>query len=148
MNFLRKTFPAVSVLLVLLMSTVLVLPSGLDLALCFGSDGHVDLSLSRCPDGATSGMPAGGRQPDIAHHDDCLHVAVACGTAQELIRTEGQSDSSTSQPKKAPCRTSLLFWELPANSADAHLNPKCYPVLFEDCSSAHVVSLGTIILLI
>jgi hypothetical protein len=150
MIFFRKTAQAVTVLLMLLMSIILVLPSGMHLELCFGNDGHVDFSLSGCADGATSKIPASGRLPvyDTAHHDDCLPMAVACGTAQELIRANGKSDAYKSEPRKDHAKTPLLFSELLADSADAYLDPNIYPMPFEDFPSPRLVSLRTDVLLI
>lgn len=137
-------------LVVLFMSTMLVIPSRMDLELCFGKDGHVDLSLGSCPDGASPKIPARERSSiyGTAHYDDFLHMAVVCGTAQELIRNGGNSDSYKSELKKDPSKTPLLFSESLAGSAGAYLDSNVHSIPFEDFPSLHLVSLRTIVLLI
>jgi len=136
----------------LLMSTMLVLPPGMDLALCFGSDGHIDFSLNSCPDGPSPKIPVRERSSGYvtAQHDDCLDVAVACSTAQEIIRTDGKtvSDKSNLKLKKDPSKTSLLFPKSLADSADTYLASYDYSIPVEVLPSFHLVSLRTVVLLI
>jgi hypothetical protein len=101
-TFLRKTTQAVSALLVLLMSTMLVVPPGMDLVLCFGKDGYVDFFLNGCREGVSPNVPAGERSSvyDTAHHGECFDVAVACSTAKEVIRTADKTDSDQFKLKK------------------------------------------------
>jgi len=46
------------VFLILTMNTMLVIPTGIDLELCLGKDGHVDFLLNSCQDGPSSKVPA------------------------------------------------------------------------------------------
>lgn len=149
MIFLRKTTQAVTLLLVLLMSTMLVLPPGMDLELCFGRDGHVDFSLSSCQDSVSPKVPAGERPSvyDTAHHGECFDVAVAC-TTQELICTEGKTKSDKFRLKKDPPKTPLLFVKPRADSAGGHFDSKLYSISNEDFPPPHLVSLRTVVLLI
>lgn len=149
MTFLRKITQAVSALLVLLMSTMLVLPPGMDLELCFGKDGHVDFSLNGCQEGVST-VPAGEQSSvyDTAHHGECFYVAVACSTVQELVRTAGKTDSDQFNLKKDPSKTPLLFPKSLADFAGAYLDPDVYSIPFEDFPSPHLVSLRTVVLLI
>jgi hypothetical protein len=149
-TFWRKTTQTVTVLLVLLMSTMLVLPPGMDIELCFGEDGHFDFSLNSCQDGISLESPSRENSSvcDPAGHGECLNVTVICGTAQELIRTDGKSDSYKSDPKKDPSQTPLFFSESLADFAGPYLDPNVYPIPFEDFLSPHLVSLRTVILLI
>jgi hypothetical protein len=141
---------AVTVLLVLLMSTMLVLPPGMDLELCFGNDGHVDFSLNSCQDGASSKAPAKERSPlyDTIHNDDCLHTALVCSTTQELIRTDGKVHVHRSELKKDTSKAPLLFSKSLADSAGTHLDSSVYSIPDEDFPSHHLVSIRTIVLLI
>lgn len=139
-------------LLVLLMSTMLVLPPGMDLELCFGKDGHIDFLLNGCQNVASPMVPA-REQPsvhDTAHHDKCLDVAVACSTTQQIIRSDGKTDaySSKSTPKKDPSKTLFFVSEFSADSAIGYLAPNFYPIPFEAFPSPHLVSLRTVVLLI
>jgi hypothetical protein len=149
MTFLQKTTQAVAVLFVLFLSTILILPPGMDLELCFGKDGHVDFSLIGCPDSSLPNRASKERSPvyDTAHHDDYFHVAVACSMAQELIRTDGKSDSYKSEPNKDPSKTPLIFSELLAGSAGAYLDSNGYPIPYDDFPSPGLVSLRTVVLL-
>lgn len=137
-------------LLVLLMSTMLVLPPGMDLELCFGKDGHVDFSLNGCQDSVSAKVPAGERPSvyDTSHHGECFDVAVACSTAQELIRTEGKTDSDKFKLKKDPSKTPLLFPKSLADSTGGYFNSNDYSIPFDDFPSPHLVSLRTVVLLI
>lgn len=152
MTFLRKTTQAATALLVLLMSTMLVLPPGMDLELCFGKDGHIYFSLNSCQDGSLPKIPVRERPPvyDTTQHDECFHVAVACSTARELIRTDGKtvSDKSNLNRKKDPSQTPLLFPKSLAGSADAYLASNDYSIPVEDLPSYQLVSLRTVVLLI
>jgi len=149
-TFLRKTTQAVSALLVLLMSTMLVVPPGMDLVLCFGKDGHVDFFLNGCREGVSPNVPAGERSSvyDTAHHGECFDVAVACSTAKEVIRTADKTDSDQFKLKKDPSKTPLLFPKSLADSAGAYLDPDIFSIPFEDFPSPHLVSLRTVVLLI
>lgn len=150
MTFLRKTTQAVTVLLVLLMSTMLVLPPGMDLELCIGRDGHIDFSMNGCQDGASPRIPAGGRPPvyGTIHHGDCLHMVLACNTAQELIRTDGKTGAYKSELKKDPSKTPFIFSKSLSDSAGAYLDSNFYSIPFEGLPSTHLVSLRTVVLLI
>jgi hypothetical protein len=152
MSVLRKTTQAVTLLLVLLMSTMLVLPPGMDLEFCFGKDGHIDVSLNGCEDGASPKIPAREWPSayDAPHHGDCLDVAVACSATQQIIRSDGKSDSFShkSAPKKDPSGTTFLPSEFLAASAGAFSGADIYPVSPEDVSSSHLVFLRTVVLLI
>ncbi len=136
-------------LLVLLMSTMLVLPPGMDLELCFGKDGHVDFSLNGCREGVSS-VPAGERSSvyDTAHHGECFDVAVACSTAKEVIRTAGKTDSDKFKLKIDPSKTPLLFPKSLADSTGGYFNSNDYSIPFDDFPSPHLVSLRTVVLLI
>jgi len=138
------------VLLVLLMSTMLVLPPGMDLELCFGTDGHVDFSLNGCQDSVSAKGTAGERSPvyDTSHHGECFDVAVACSTAKELIRTEGKTDSGKFKLKKDPSKTPLFVLKSFADFVGVYLDPDIYSIPFEDFPSPHLVSLRTVVLLI
>lgn len=159
MTSLQKMTKIFAVLLVLLISTILPLPPGMRLELCFGSDGHVDLALNGCPDGGS--IPHGphserhnDRHSDpshvyaATHHGDCLHVPVVCGKAQELISASGKPDSHKFTRKNAPAKMPLIFSALVAETTRAHLSPNNCPVPFQDFLSPHLVSLRTVILLI
>lgn len=152
MTFLRKTTQAVTLLLVLLMSTMLVLPPGMDLEFCFGKDGHIDVSLNGCQDGGSLRIP--DREwlsaYDTSHHGDCLDVAVACSATQQILRSEGKPNSFSHKatPKKGPSGTFFLPSALLAASAGAFFGPDAYPVSPEDVSSYHLVFLRTVVLLI
>lgn len=152
MIFLRKATLAVTVLLVLLMSTMLILPPGMDLEICFGQDGRIDFSLNGCQDGASPMVPARERPAfyDTAHYGECLDVVVACSATQQIIRSDWKSDtySDKSTPKKDPSKTPFLFSELLSDSAGAYLDPNLYPTSFRDFPSPHLVSLRTVVLLI
>lgn len=137
-------------LLVLLMSTMLVLPPGMDLELCFGKDGHIDFSLNGCQDGPSPKIPIGERPSvyDTTHHGECFDVAVACSIAQKLIRTDGNTVSGKSILKKDPSKTPLLFPKSLADSADTYLASNDYSIPVVDFPSYHLVSLRTVVLLI
>jgi hypothetical protein len=151
LTFLRKPTQAFAVLFVLLLSMILILPQGMDLELCFGTDGHIDFSLNGCQDGVSTKIPA-SEQPHrygSIHPDDCRHMALACGTAQERIRTAGNTHSYKSRPKKDPSKSFLPFTNMLADSAGAYLHSDVYSSIpFEDCPSPHLVSLRTTVLLI
>lgn len=150
MTFLHKTTQIVTVLFVLLMSMMLALPAGMDVEFCFGNNGHVDFSLSNCKDDVLSKFSA-KEQPSIhntEHHGECRDVAVACNTTQEFIRTYGKSGSLKSEQKNDPSKISLFFSELLADSSEPYIDPNAYPAVFKDFPSAHLLSLGTIVILI
>lgn len=149
MTFLRKTTRAVTILLVLFMSTILVLPPGMDLEVCFGKNGHIDFSLNGCQDGVSPKIPAGKRSSvyDTAHHGECFDVAVACKLAQELICAEGKTDSDKFKLKKDPSKTPLFVLKSLADSTGGYLNSDAYSISFEDFPSP-LVSLRTVVLLI
>lgn len=152
MTFLRKTTQAVTLLLVLLMSTMLVLPPGMDLEFCFGKDGHFDVSLNGCEDGASPKIPEREWPSayDASHHDDCLDVAVACSATQQIINSHGKPDSFShkSAPKKDPSGPLFLPSEFLVASAGAIPGTGLYPVSPDDVSSSHLVFLRTVVLLI
>lgn len=134
-------------LLVLLMSSTLVLPQGMDLVLCFGKDGHVDFSLNSCREGS---VPSGDQSAEYhkAHHDVCFDLIVTCGTAKEVVCTAGKMDSDKFKSKKDLPKTPLLFWKSLADFTGSYLNLDIYSISFEDFPSLHLVSARTVILLI
>ena len=146
-TYLRKTTQAVTALLVLIMSTILVLPPGLDLVLCFGKDGQIDFLLNGCPDSTSPKIPT-KEWSDTTQHIECVDVTVACSMAQELVRFDGKFDSYTSAPKRDPVRTFFLFPEALADSVDTTLARTVYPTPLEDTCSSHLVFLRTVVLLI
>lgn len=152
MAVLQKTTQAVTLLLVLLMSTMLVLPPGMDLVFCFGKDGHFDVSLNGCEDGASPKIPASEwpSVDDASHHGNCLDVAVACSATQQIVRSDGKTDSFShkSTPKKDPSDPPFIPSEFLTASAGAFPGTDLYPVSPEDVSSSHLVFLRTVVLLI
>ena len=137
-------------LLVLLMSMMLVLPPGMDLELCFGTDGHIDFSLNGCQNGVSPQIPDRERSSiyDTAHHGECLDVAMACSTVQEFVRTDGKTDSYESELKIDSSKTALLFSKLRTDSAGAYLDSNVYSIPFKNFPSPQLVSLRTVVLLI
>lgn len=151
MTFLRKKIQLVSALLALLMSAVLFLPPSMDLELCLGTDGHIDFSLNRCHDGVSAKSQAEERTSvyDTAqHHGKCFDVAVACNSAQELIRAQVRTAADKFKPKKDPSKTPLFVQKSLADFAGGYLNSNVYSIPFEDFPSPHLVSLRTVVLLI
>lgn len=137
-------------LLVLLISTMLVLPQGVDLELCLGNEGHIDFSLNDCQDDASQMIPARERLQiyDTAHHDECIDVTIACNTGQRLTRTDGISGSLKSTLKQNHCKASIFRSEYLDDSVGANLTPNIYPVLLDDFPSPQLDSLRTVVLLI
>jgi hypothetical protein len=129
---------------------MLVLPPSIDLVLCFGKDGHIDISLNGCWEGV-SPVPAGKRSYvyDAKHHDDCFDVIVVCsGNTKEVIRTDDKTFPNQFNLKKDPTNTPPLFLKPLVVSADAYLSPGNHDSLFVSFPSLHLVSLCTIVLLI
>ena len=137
-------------LLALFVSTVLALPSGMDLELCFGMDGHIDFSLNGCQEDCSSRIPVRERLSDYdtTHHGECFDVAVACSSASEFIRTDSKTDSNKSELNKAPFQTPVLFSKSLFDSAGPNLDSSVFVISFEDIAFPHLVSLRTVVLLV
>lgn len=150
MTFLQKTTQTITVLFVLMMSVMLALPTGMDLKFCFGSNGHIDLSLNNCQDDVPSKCSTKERLSiyNTGHHGECRDVAVACNIAQEFIRTHGKSGSLKSEQKNDTSKISLFFSELLTGFSEPYIDPNAYPTAFKNFPSAHLLSLCTIVILI
>ncbi len=150
MTYLHKITQAVAVFLLLIMNTILVIPSGIDLELCLGKDGHIDFSLNSCQDGSSPKIPARQHMPayTTTHHDNCLHIALACGNPKEAIRTDGKTDYQQYALNKAPSMPPFILMTSLASSAGAYLDSNAYFIPFENLPSLHLVSLRTVFLLI
>ncbi|EKD82258.1 MAG: hypothetical protein ACD_39C01401G0005 [uncultured bacterium] len=150
MTYLQKITQAVAVFLLLMMNTILVIPSGIDLELCLGKDGHIDFSLNSCQDSPSSKTPVRQHPPTYTatHHDNCLHIALACGNPKEAIRTDGKTDSQQYTLNKAPSMASFILNGSLTGSANMYLGSNGFFIPFENLTSPHLVSLRTVFLLI
>lgn len=83
----------VTLLVVLTLSMVSLIPRGLDLMVCFGMDGHVDVSLNVCQGGEFTLEKASPLVHGLSHHGDCCDVMVGCGAIQKMARLETDSSA-------------------------------------------------------
>lgn len=142
--------PLIAQLLILLIGIAFVVPPEMRLELCFGKDGHVDFSLADCTNhGETNKADwVSSSVYRTASHNDCFHMAVACGTEQELIRNDGQSDSYKSELQKDPSQIPLFSLESFTDSVGVKSDLNVYPAPIEDFPQLHLVSLRTVVLLV
>lgn len=150
MTYLQKITQALAVFILLMMNTILVIPSGLDLEICLGKDGHIDVSLNNCQDGASPKIPTRQHPPTYTttHHDNCLHIALACGNPKEAIYTDGKTACQQYALNKTPSMLPFILSESLAGSANMYLGSNVFFIPFETLPSPHIASLRTVFLLI
>lgn len=150
MTYLQKITQAVAVFLILTMNTLLIIPSGIDLELCLGKDGHVDFALNSCQDGPSSKVPAKQQQASYTatHHDNCLHIALACGKPKEAIRTDSKADYQQYALNKAPSMLPVTLNGSLADFVNMYHGSNGFFIPFENLPSPHLASLRTVFLLI
>jgi len=147
---LQKITQAIAVFVLLMMNSILVIPSGLDLELCLGKDGHIDVSLNNCQDGASPKFPTRQRPPTYTttHHDNCHHISLACGNPKEAIYTDGKTTCQQYVLNKAPSMRPFILSESLPGSANMYLGSNVFFIPFETLPSPHLGSLRTVFLLI
>lgn len=150
MTYLQKTTQAIAVFILLLMNTTLVIPTGLDLELCLGKDGHIDVSLNNCQVGASPKNPT--RQQPLTytptHHDNCHHIALVCGNPKEAIYTDGKTACQQYALNKATSMLPFILRESLAGSANMYLSSNVFFIPFEPLPSPHIAFHRTVFLLI
>lgn len=148
MTFWPKTNQLITgVLLILLMSVTLAIPSGSHLQFCFGDNGHFDVALNSCHD-----VPSPQQQSTslsaLTHHGECLDLTVVCDSSERFVRHSDHFVIHKTKTTNVPPQTSGLlasaFFALPTlsrNRISLFLSPQTSP-------SLHLASLRTIVLLI
>lgn len=150
MIFMKKTTQAVIGLSVLMIISILILPPGMNLELCFGKNGHVDFSLENCGDSVSPNIfvREWASIYGTAHHGECLDVAVACSATPKRIHTYGKRAGYKSKLTKNSSKTLLPPPKWFSDSVDTYLGSNVDSLYIEDFSYLHFVSLRTIVLLI
>ena len=143
--------PLITLLLIMQLSTISLLPVGGFVSLCFGSDGHFDISQKLC---AENSQPHEFPEPSKIsssddHHVDCMDVPIGCNDAPDEMLPSLAGDYSTKTKVKNIGPPSVVhdrhfsFARLTHSSirTPPHLNGETLP-------PAHLVSLHTTLLLI
>ncbi|MEW6428897.1 MAG: hypothetical protein AB1568_12780 [Thermodesulfobacteriota bacterium] len=105
-----------TVLLLLQMAAINAVPPGVHLNLCFGTDGHFDLSREICTGSAATPCSRPESSLITEHHDDCLDLAAGCGASAYFLHLsdKGRHARDTAlhpapMPATAPCLPSFLL---------------------------------------
>ena len=143
--------PLLTILLILQVSAAHALPAGIHLNLCFGSDGHFDISPDLC---TVSPLTPPFPQSDTgifseAPHGDCLDVEIGCVSSDEQhppiakvcpAKTKAQRNNSPLATKNHTLSFSHQTFQSSIRTP-SHLNDGPVP-------PSHLISLRTIVLLI
>lgn len=150
MTYLQKITQAFAVFILLMMNTILVIPSGLDLELCLGKDGHIDVSLNNCQDGASPKIPTRQHPPTYTttHHDNCLHIALACGNPKEATRINEKTNYQQYTLNVYNSTATFFLKGSLAGSENMYAGSNGFFIPFESLSSPNLTALRTVFLLI
>ncbi len=85
-NWRKKGQTLTLMLLILLMGTAAVSPSGIHLELCLGYDGHINFKTDTClPDTIPRDPVSDTFGSEHEHPEDCLDLAVGCSSSDQVI---------------------------------------------------------------
>jgi len=87
---IKNSRPLLALLLLLQATTVYALPADIHLNLCFGSDGHLEISTDFCAETSLNEQFQ-LLNPDFSaedHHDDCLDIVLDCDEEVLFFSTE------------------------------------------------------------
>ena len=145
-----KSFTTLTgVMLVLMMSVTLALPSGVHLELCFGDDGHFDLAPDSCLDKSFLPSPQQIIDPSgQEHHIDCLDIAVACNSFIQFIRSADNDGAFKTINQKAPPSAAGSFSVSFFPRFDQPKLLASLPAYHQSILPSHLTVLRTVILLI
>lgn len=141
--------PLIALLLILQMSTAFASPPGAHLELCFGTNGHFDVS----PDFCDTHFNPPQQQRDAAvsdplHHGDCLDLVIGCGFYDQAVPPGGSDCISKAKVQQSSSRSAvfpavLFSRNLPQAGLHSpfHLNR-------QDLLPSPLASLRTVVLLI
>jgi len=149
-TYLRRITQAVAVFLILTMNTMLVIPTGIDLELCLGKDGHVDFLLNSCQDGPSSKVPT-RQYPSTyttAHHDNCFHIALACSNPKEATRIDEKTNYQQYALNIYNSPATFFLKGSLAGSENMYAGSNGFFIPFESLSSPNLTALRTVFLLI
>lgn len=123
------------------------LPSGDRLVLCFGSDGHIDISFSACSICLPSTPKKDKRLSDKnEHHGDCIDVELISGASGSRQFASPEAGSRQIMQRKSDS-SNVFDISLSSLSLSEHrLQNALSRVSKEPFSASHFVSLRTIIL--
>lgn len=142
--------PLVTILLILQVSTAYALPAGLHLNLCFGSDGHFDISPDLCDENPpTSQLPQSGTVIlSETPHGDCLDIEIGCASLAEPAPPITERCQAKVKIKKSTTpATANTTLSLPRQIAQS--SPRKYSALpGGTLPPSHLISLRSILLLI
>jgi len=149
MKIWRNIFsPLIALLLILLMSTAFASPPGSHLELCFGFDGHLDVSPDFCNTHFNSQKQQDASLTAGLHHVDCLDLAIGCGSYNQT----GPPGGNARICKTKVQQESSLPAEFPAGAFSRNLPQAQFQPSFhlnhQDPFPSHLASLRTIVLLI
>jgi hypothetical protein len=93
--------PLVVILLILQVSTAYALPAGVHINLCFGFDGHFDISSDLC---AATSLPLPLPQACTVlfnqdHHDECQNVVISHVSSEEPRPPNERNCSAKTMPQ-------------------------------------------------
>ena len=86
-RLIKKFRPLFALLLLLQATTVYALPADIHLNLCFGPDGHLEISTDFCADNQLTEQspPLIAAFSSEDHHGDCLDIISNCDSEEELF---------------------------------------------------------------
>jgi hypothetical protein len=137
-----------TLLLILQMGTAFALPPGSHLELCFGPDGHFDISPDTCRNHLILPQQQAVSQSSGIHHGDCIDLAIGCGPDDHAVLSNAGSGIGKTTIRVLPCLPAALpagIFARPLPWAEFHPS---FPANGITTSPPHLVSLRTIVLVI
>jgi hypothetical protein len=147
MHWMKILYALFAILLVWNVSMAEGLPSGNRLILCFGSDGHIDISFTACSQGSPNIPPQKKHFSDKnKHHGDCVDFGLISGALGSGQFASLETGSPKILPKKSDALhvLDMIFTSLlPSEHRLANAISRITQVPF---SAYSLISLRTIIL--
>ena len=86
-RLIKKFRPLIALLLLLQATTVYALPEDIHLNLCFGTDGHLEISSDFCAETLLiqQSQSLSSAYSSEDHHGDCLDILANCDSEEELF---------------------------------------------------------------